>query len=272
MQLSLNKLKKLKQNDKLLNKLFKEKILNKKRFEKELEYEDNLLKLQYELVNLQTWVERNNKRVMIIFEGRDTAGKGGTIKRFNKYLDPKMVKVVALPKPTKEEQGQWYFQRYLNQLPSEGQIKFFDRSWYNRGVVEPVFDFCNEIEYKLFLKQVNEVEKMLIDDGIILIKLFLSISKNEQFDRLESRRLDPLKAWKLGKLDEKAQDKWDIYTEYIAALFKNTSTQYSPWVEINTDNKKAARLESIKYVLNSILYSEIQNNFTIDDSILKIHK
>lgn len=271
MELSIKKLKKLENNKELLQSLFEANILNENKFKEEYEYETQLLELQHELVKLQTWVEKNNKRVMIILEGRDTAGKGGTIKRFIEYLDPKMVKVVALPAPTKREQGQWYFQRYLNNLPEAGQIKFFDRSWYNRAVVEPVFGFCTEEQHELFLNQVNGVEKMLIDEGIIMIKLFLTISKDEQMNRLESRREDPLKAWKLGRLDEQAQEKWDDYTYYIEKLFKTTSTTFSPWVEINTDSKKDARLECIKYVLTHVPYEGKSQVFSHNDGILKVH-
>lgn len=271
MELSIKKLKKLDANKKLLQDLFEAKILSKKKFKKEYEYETTLLELQHELVKLQTWVEKNDKRVMIIFEGRDTAGKGGTIKRFMEYLDPKMVKVVALPVPTKKEQGQWYFQRYLNNLPDEGQIKLFDRSWYNRAVVEPVFGFCTKEQHELFFNQVNQVEKMLIDEGIIMIKLFLSISKEEQFDRLYSRREDPLKAWKLGKLDEQAQEKWNEYTCYIEKLFKKTATSFSPWIEVYTDSKKKARLECIKYVLNKIPYEGKLRSFESNKKIVKVY-
>ncbi len=209
MELSIKDLKKLKNNKKLLKDLFDAKILSKKSFKEEFEYEVTLRELQHELVKLQTWVKNHNKRLLIILEGRDTAGKGGTIKRFMEYLDPKMVKVIALPAPTTKEKGQWYFQRYIKNLPDSGQIKFFDRSWYNRAVVEPIFGFCTKEQHELFLKQVNDVEKMLIDDGVILIKLFLSISKKEQQERLEARKENPLKEWKLGTLDERAQEKWD---------------------------------------------------------------
>lgn len=271
MELSLKKLKKLEDNTKLLQKLFDANILNEKKFNKKVEYETELLALQHELVKLQTWVEKNKKRVLIIFEGRDTAGKGGTIKRFKEYLDPKMVKVVALSTPTETERGQWYFQRCFQHLPNEGEIKLFDRSWYNRAVVEPVFGFCTEKQHELFLQQVPQVEKMLMEEGILLIKLFLTISKEEQYERLDSRREDPLKAWKIGKLDEQAQAKWDDYTHYIDKLFKTTSNANSPWVQIATDDKKEARLESIKYVLNTIPYEGKTKKFEIDDSIVKIH-
>ncbi len=271
MELSIKKLKRLENNKKLLQELFDAKILNEKKFSEELEYETELLALQHELVKLQTWVEKNKKRILIIFEGRDTAGKGGTIKRFKEYLDPKMVKVIALSTPTETERGQWYFQRYFQHLPDEGQIKLFDRSWYNRAVVEPVFGFCTDIQHELFLSQVKGVEKMLLDEGIILIKLFLTISKEEQYERLESRREDPLKEWKIGKLDEQAQAKWDDYTHYIDKLFKTTSSSYSPWIQIATDSKKEARLESIKYVLNTIPYEGKKKTFEVDKNIVKIH-
>ncbi|MFV0530301.1 MAG: polyphosphate kinase 2 [Flavobacteriales bacterium] len=271
MELSLKKLKKLKNNKELLQDLFDAKILSEKKFKEEFEYEEILLELQHELVKLQTWIENNHKRLLIILEGRDTAGKGGTIKRFTEYLDPKMVKVVALPTPTEKEKGQWYFQRYLDNLPDSGQIKFFDRSWYNRAVVEPVFGFCTDEQHELFLKQVNHVEKMLIDDDIIVIKLFLTISKEEQKERLESRKEDPLKTWKLGRLDKMAQEKWENYTFYIQKMFKTTSTTFSPWIEINTDSKKWARLECIKYVLHKIPYEGKSKKFQNNERLLTVY-
>lgn len=159
---------------------------------------------------------------------------------------------MSLPKPTAEESTQWYFQRYFKQLPNAGEIVFFDRSWYNRAVVEPVFEFCTQEQHNLFLKQVNEVEELLIQDGIILIKFFLTISKEEQAKRLEERKTDVLKQWKIGPLDQQAQEKWNDYTSYIKTLFKSTGTKLSPWIEIETDNKKKARLEAFKIIINQI--------------------
>ena len=189
--------------------------LPKKRFEKIIEkseYNKRIVELQSDLVNLQNWIKKNNKRVCVIFEGRDAAGKGGAIKRFVEHLNPRYSRVVALSKPTQEEKGQWYFQRYLKKMPNSGEIIFFDRSWYNRAIVEPVMGFCNNKQYNLFINQVNQFEEMLIKDGIILIKLWFSISKKEQKIRFIRRLSNPLKTWKFSKVDMEGQKKWKIYT------------------------------------------------------------
>lgn len=222
----------------------------------ELRYEDELTRLQVELVKLQRWVQENNKRIVIIFEGRDAAGKGGTIRRFTEHLNPRSMRVVALPKPTDAERGQWYFQRYSVQLPHPGEIVFFDRSWYNRAVVEPVNSFCTKTEYQRFIQQVPEFEHMLYEDGIILIKFWFSISKEEQQRRFASRKENPLKQWKLSPIDQQAQDKWDQYTHFKEEMFSKTHTSYSPWILVKANNKQRARLESIRYVLNQLPYSE----------------
>jgi polyphosphate kinase 2 len=225
-----------------------EKILNKIDYEKELE------KLQIELIKFQSWVESHNKRVVILFEGRDGAGKGGTIKRFTEHLSPRSLKIVALTKPSDIEQQQWYFQRYVKELPKPGQICFFDRSWYNRTVVEPVMGFCTKEEYELALKQIPQFEQMLVEDGIIVIKFYLSISKEEQAKRFEERRKNPLKNWKLSPVDEKAQDMWENYDQYEKRMFQLTDNRYCPWIIIDSNDKKAARLETIKQILNAIDY------------------
>jgi polyphosphate kinase 2 len=219
-----------------------------------VEYEEELQKLQIELIKLQNWVFENRKRVMIIFEGRDAAGKGGAIKRFVEHLNPRKYRVVALPAPTEIEKGQWYFQRYFKHLPNPGEIVFFDRSWYNRAIVEPVFGFCTKEEYQRFLRQVPEIESDLIDDGIILIKFWFSISKETQRKRFEERKRNPLKQWKLSPIDMKAQELWDEITKYKERMFSKTHTTYSPWIIVNSNNKKMARLESIRYVLSQIDY------------------
>jgi polyphosphate kinase 2 len=219
-----------------------------------VEYEEELQKLQIELIKLQNWVYENKKRVMIIFEGRDAAGKGGAIKRFTEHLNPRKYRVVALPAPTEIEKGQWYFQRYFKHLPNPGEIVFFDRSWYNRAIVEPVFGFCTKEEYQRFLRQVPEIESDLIDDGIILIKFWFSISKETQRKRFEERKRNPLKQWKLSPIDKMAQEKWDEITKYKERMFSKTHTTYSPWIIVNSNNKKMARLESIRYVLSQIDY------------------
>jgi len=215
-----------------------------------LQYEEELHALQGELVKLQRWVQSANKRIAILFEGRDAAGKGGTIRRFIEHLNPRAMRVVALPKPTEEERGQWYFQRYMRQLPNAGEIVFFDRSWYNRAVVEPVNGFCTQPEYERFIQQVPEFEHMLYEDGVTIIKFWFSISKEEQVRRFDSRRHNPLKHWKLSPIDERAQELWDQYTYYKEQMFSKTHTSFSPWVIVQANNKKAARLESIRYVLN----------------------
>ncbi len=217
-------------------------------------YEDELKKLQAELVDLQRWVIRNKKRVAILFEGRDAAGKGGTIKRFTEHLNPRAMRVVALTKPTEIEQGQWYFRRYIKELPNPGEIVFFDRSWYNRAVVEPVMGFCNKEQYRRFMIQVPEFEHMLYEDGIIVIKFWFSISKEEQKKRFESRMKNPLKMWKFSPVDMRGQELWDKYTYYKDQMFSRSHTAFCPWIIVKTNDKKRARLESIKYVLSQFHY------------------
>lgn len=252
----LNELQKIHENKEILNYLEQHGILEIKKFNDVYDYEKELYELQVKLLKLQYEIIEKGKRVLIIFEGRDAAGKGGTIGRITQYLNPKKVRVVALPKPTEEEAGQWYFQRYIKQLPNAGEIVIFDRSWYNRAVVEPVFGFCSKEQHELFMNQVPEFEKQLIDDGIILIKLFLNISKEEQAERLKERKEDILKQWKIGVLDQQAQEKWDVYTGYIEDLFKKTGTKKSPWLEITKDNKKKARLSSFKLIINALVGNE----------------
>ena len=219
-----------------------------------LEYEDQLYKLQSELVNLQEWVSKNKKRVCIIFEGRDAAGKGGAIRRMTQHLNPRARRVVALAKPTEIEQGQWYFRRYIKEMPNPGELVFFDRSWYNRAVVEPVMGFCTQEQYKKFMIQVPEFEQMLHEDGIILIKFWFSVTKDEQLRRFKSRIASPLKKWKFSSVDEEGQNKWDLYTQYKDQMFAHTHTTSSPWIIIKTNNKKEARLESLRHVLSRFEY------------------
>ena len=221
-----------------------------------MNYESKLKKLQVELRKLQEWVENNNEKVVIIFEGRDAAGKGGAIRRITQHLNPREFKVVALPKPTEEEKGEWYFQRYINNLPREGKIVFFDRSWYNRAVVEPVNGFCTEKEYNIFMNQVNDFERMLIESGIRLVKFYFSISKGEQIKRFEDIKSSPLKKWKFSKVDQRAIELWDSYTDYKKKMFEKTNTEISPWIIIKANRKSAARLESMKKVLELIPYKE----------------
>ena len=235
-------------------RLLRAKSLDVAKIKTAVAYEYELESLQIELVKLQRWMQESGKRLAILFEGRDAAGKGGTIRRFIEHLNPRAMRVVALPAPTEEERGQWYFQRYMKQLPNRGEIVFFDRSWYNRAVVEPVNGFCTEEQYQRYLLQVPEFEHMLVEDGIILVKFWFSISREVQDARFESRRRNPLKQWKLSPLDAKAQDLWDQYTKYKEVMFSRTHTSYSPWVIVQANNKRHARLESMRHVLSLIDY------------------
>ena len=243
----------LKSKKKFFDKL-RSKNISVKKLRRILDYETELEKLQIELVKLQRWVQESNRRVAILFEGRDAAGKGGAIRRFVEHLNPRAMRIVALPKPTEEETGQWYFQRYVKQLPNQGEIVFFDRSWYNRAVVEPVNGFCTAKQYERYMRQVPEFEHMLYEDGIDLIKFWFSISKDEQQKRFESRMVNPLKQWKISPIDAKAQDLWDAYTHYKEQMFSRTHTTFSPWIIVSANQKKPARLESIRYVLASLNY------------------
>ena len=227
-----------------------------------VDYEKQLQKLQAELVDLQQWVAKHKKRVCIIFEGRDAAGKGGSIRRFTEHLNPRSMRVVALTKPTDVERGQWYFRRYIKELPNPGEIVFFDRSWYNRAVVEPVMGFCNEEDYDKFMVQVTEFEHMLYEDGVILIKYWFSISKDEQERRFNSRLENPLKQWKFSEVDREGQKLWDKYTHFKEQMFSKTHTTFSPWIIIKTNNKKEARLESMRYVLSKFDYEGKGNSGT----------
>ena len=227
----------------------KEEKLDKKFYEKEL------FRLQVELVKLQEWVKEKDLKVVVIFEGRDAAGKGGTIKRFTEHLNPRSARVVALAKPTEAEQGQWYFQRYISQLPTSGEMVFFDRSWYNRAVVEPVMGFCTQSQHHAFLRQVPMLENMLIDDGIRLMKFWFSVSREEQFRRFKSRETDSLKQWKLSPVDTKGLAMWNEYTEAKKSMFMATDTMFSPWIVIKSDDKKRARLACMRHVLNQLPYT-----------------
>ena len=242
------------QNNEELLALIKEKNVPFAKVEKSLLYEEELRNLQIELVKLQQWVANTNKRVAVIFEGRDAAGKGGNIRRFMEHLNPRSTRLVALNKPTEVEKGQWYFQRYIKELPNPGEIVFFDRSWYNRAVVEPVMGFCSEAQYKKFLVQVPEFEHMLYEDGVIVIKFWLSITKDEQLKRFDARNDNPLKRWKFSPVDKKGQELWDKYTYYKDEMFSKTHTTYCPWIIIKTNDKKTARLEGIRYVLSQFDY------------------
>ena len=219
-------------------------------------YEKKLKKLQAKLVDMQDWVIENNERVVVIFEGRDAAGKGGAIRRITSHINPRHFRVVALPKPNEEERHQWYFQRYVTQLPKPGEIVFFNRSWYNRAVVEPVNGFCTEEEYNVFMDQVNGFEKMIQESGAHLIKIYFSITQDEQKKRFDGILNDPLKKWKMTPVDERAQELWDDYTKYKKLMFEKTHTDINPWRIIKANRKTMARLESMKHILEQVPYEK----------------
>lgn len=271
-EFDLEDLDNISKSEEILDLLVEKGIIKEKKFLKQLKYEKELNQLQKEMLRLQEFLILGKKRLLIIYEGRDAAGKGGTIKRTIAQMNPKNYKVIALPKPTEMETKQWYFQRYIQNLPIQEEIVLFDRSWYNRAVVEPVFGFCTPEQHDSFMKQVNPFEHLLIDDGIILIKFFLNISKEEQKERLDERKADPMKQYKIGGLDEQAQEKWESYTRYIDKMLKETSTKKSPWMEIKTDDKKEARLETMKYILRNVEGFSSELNLKNDDEIVKIWK
>ena len=219
-----------------------------------LNYETKLKKLQEQLIEMQQGIEKKGEKLVVIFEGRDAAGKGGAIRRITQNLNPREFEVVALPKPTPEERQQWYFQRYVKNLPRSGQITFFDRSWYNRAVVEPVNNFCSIEEYKIFMNQVNDFEKMLVDSGVRLVKFYFSISKDEQARRFNDIKSSPVKRWKFSSVDKAALGLWDDYTKYRTKMFEMTDTKYAPWITILANKKMKARVEVIQKLLEIIPY------------------
>ena len=217
-------------------------------------YEKELERLQAELVGLQQWVIETGARVLVIFEGRDAAGKGGAIKRIIQYLNPRSARVVALPTPSEREKGQWYFQRYIEHLPTAGEIVLMDRSWYNRAGVERVMGYCTDEQYNRFLEQVPQVERMLVDDGIILVKFWFSVSDTIQEDRFRSRLEDPMRRWKLSDTDLFSITRWEDYSRAKDAMFEATDQPFAPWWTIESDDKRASRLNSIKHLLDQIPY------------------
>jgi polyphosphate kinase 2 len=219
-------------------------------------YEREKYKLQVELLKLQAWVRSTGQRVIILFEGRDAAGKGGAIKRFMEHLNPRGARVVALEKPTDGERGQWYFQRYVEHLPTRGEIVMFDRSWYNRAGVERVMGFCSDEEYLEFMRQAPEFERNLVRSGIFLIKFWFSVSRKEQKRRFKERKSHPLKQWKLSPIDMASLDKWEDYTTAKEAMFFHTDTADSPWTVVKSDCKKRARLNALRYVLHKLPYAK----------------
>jgi len=224
------------------------------------EYEDRLSALQIELVKLQAWVRDSNARVALVFEGRDAAGKGGTIKRFRENLNPRVAKVVALSKPTEREQTQWYFQRYVQHLPAGGEITFFDRSWYNRGVVEHVFGFCTPDQRQHFFSQLPGFEDGIVNDGIHFVKFWLNVGRAEQLRRFMSREEDPLKQWKLSWIDVEGLKKWDEYSAAIEETLTKSHSEFAPWTVLRSDDKRRARLAAIETVLSQIDYAGKDNN------------
>lgn len=220
------------------------------------EYEAIKQSLQIELLKLQRWIKQEGKRLVVLFEGRDAAGKGGTIKRFMEHMNPRGARVVALDKPSETEEGQWYFQRYIEHLPTAGEIVLFDRSWYNRAGVERVMGFCTPFEYTQFMHQAPEFERLIVADGITLIKLWFSVGQKEQLKRFKERKHDPLKQWKLSPIDLASLDRWDDYTQAKEDMFLNTNTMEAPWTVVKSNDKKRARLEAMRFVLSAFEYDE----------------
>lgn len=218
------------------------------------DYEHEKYLLQIELLKAQKWAQEFGKKIVCIFEGRDAAGKGGTIKRFTEHLNPRIARVIALEKPNERERGEWYFQRYIRHLPTQGEIILFDRSWYNRAGVEKVMGFCSEKEHLEFMRQAPVLERMLVNSDTILFKYWFSVTRQEQLRRFHSRKHDPLKQWKLSPIDVQSLDKWDDYTEARESMFFNTDTADAPWTVVKSDDKKRARLNCIRHFLHSLDY------------------
>lgn len=226
------------------------------RYQVNAKYMEELYLLQVELLKLQKHLSEGRRRVAILFEGRDTAGKGSAISRFTQSLNPREYRIVALGKPSEVQQAQWYFQRYIKELPNPGEIVFFDRSWYNRAVVEPAMGFCTEDQYEAFMHQVPQVEKMLIDDGILLIKFWFSIKEEQQAHRIKQRLMSPLKRWKVSPVDMAAQEKWATFTQYKRAMFERTHTPESPWILISSHERENSRIQAMRYVLSLFNYGD----------------
>lgn len=236
------------------------------------QYEAEKKLLQIELLKMQNWVKETGQKVVILFEGRDAAGKGGTIKRITEHLNPRGARVVALEKPSEREKGEWYFQRYIQHLPTEGEIVLLDRSWYNRSGVERVMGFCNNQEYLEFIREVAELERMLTRSGIKLFKFWFSVSRDEQLRRFSGRQADPLKQWKLSPVDVASLDKWDDYTEAKESMFYYTDHIDAPWVVIRSDDKKRARLNTMRYILNNLKYSNKSEDVDVTPDPLIVQK
>jgi polyphosphate kinase 2 len=246
-------------------KLYKMKTKAERRYLRE----EELKPYQAELIRLQKYLEETGTRMIILFEGRDAAGKGGTIRRVTRYMNEKHYRVVALGKPTEEQRTQWFFQRYVSQLPRGGEVVLFDRSWYNRAMVEPVFGFCTKDDYKNFMRGVVGFEKDLSRNGIILIKLYFSVTKEEQARRFDRRKNDPLRQWKLSEVDLQAQERWDDFTNQKYEMLKRTHSTHSPWTIIRSDNKHLARLNAMRVILNAVPYDRNTSlNFVPDHEIV----
>ncbi len=258
--------------DELIN-VYKKSLSNNKKEKKAIKKrkeEQELKPFQAELIKLQKYIELQNKKMIILFEGRDASGKGGTIRRVTRYMNEKHYRIVALGKPTEEQRTQWYYQKYVQHFPHAGEIVLFDRSWYNRAMVEDVFGFCTKKEYADFMKGVCGFEHDLTRQGIVLIKLYFSVTKEEQAKRFERRRTDPLRQWKLSEIDLQAQDRWDDFTKAKYNMIKMTHTHNAPWTVIRSDNKHLARMEAMKVILNSIDYDNRNTklDFSLDSNIV----
>lgn len=227
------------------------------------EYESTKAELQVELVKAQNWVKDNGQKVVVLFEGRDAAGKGGTIKRFMEHLNPRIARVVALPKPGGKEQGQWFFQRYIEHLPTKGEMVLFDRSWYNRAGVERVMGFCSRLEYLEFMRQTPSLERMLVDSGILLFKYWFSVSRDEQRRRFDARADSPLKRWKLSPIDNESLNLWPEYTEAKETMFFYTDTRDAPWTVVRSDDKKRARINCMRHFLCNLDYPDKNSDVVI---------
>lgn len=236
------------------------------------QYEAEKKQLQIELLKMQNWVKETGQKVVIIFEGRDAAGKGGTIKRLTEHLNPRGARVVALEKPSETEKDQWYFQRYIQHLPTAGEIVLFDRSWYNRAGVEKVMGFCSNQEYLEFNRDVAELERMFVRSGIKLFKFWFSVSRDEQLRRFQKRRVDPLKQWKLSPIDLASLNKWDSYTEAKESMFYYTDQADAPWTVIRSDDKKRARLNAMRFILNQMDYSNKADDVDLTPDPLIVQK
>jgi len=243
----------IKQNEQLVKDNSDLKKGNSKAIKK-FKLEQSLKPYQAELIQMQKYLEDNNKRMIILFEGRDASGKGGTIRRVTRYMNEKHYRIVALGKPTEEQKTQWFFQKYIRQLPCGGEVVLFDRSWYNRAMVEPVFGFCSDTEYKNFMKGVTGFEKDLVRQGTILVKLYFSVTKEEQDKRFNRRKTDPLRQWKLSEVDVQAQERWDDFTNVKYEMLRKTHTSSAPWTIIRSNDKYQARLNAMKTILNSVPY------------------